>query len=53
VQLGLYFTFIAPIAWMSYRYIEFGSVKNWRDLLPSPVAIAHQEASRAFNSPAP
>ena len=35
VQIGLYLAVLAPIAWMSYRYVEFGSVKNWRTLMPS------------------
>jgi peptidoglycan/LPS O-acetylase OafA/YrhL len=59
VELGLYFIALAPVAWLSYRYIECGSVKSWRDLVPSMTARSMQgapfqltDSSNTSNSPA-
>lgn len=39
------------LAWLTYRYVEFGYVKNWRDLLPrrrlAGAAAAHPTSARA------
>jgi peptidoglycan/LPS O-acetylase OafA/YrhL len=35
LRLAVYAVIICSISWLSYRYVEFGTVKTWRALIPT------------------
>jgi len=50
VYLGVLFFF----SWLSYRYIEFGHIKDWRVLLPSnPLRSTHESLERKAKGNSP
>lgn len=51
LRLAVYAVIVGSVSWLSYRYVEFGAVKNWRALLPfttrsaSDVAVPNRQQS--------
>jgi peptidoglycan/LPS O-acetylase OafA/YrhL len=45
-HLAKYFLALGAVAWLSYRYVEFGAVRDWRELVPT-IAFPRRSEPRA------